>query len=116
MKSNPFTGDLRLQTDLGAIKQSLTNLLYTNYGERPFRPNLGGGLDHLLFEQLDPLTVLELDQSIRNVIQNWEPRVKIISLGINAQPDQNALGITLAFSLLNISAPQTISIILKRTR
>lgn len=115
-KSNPYSGDIRTKEDVEAIKQALSNLLFTNFGERPFRPLLGGGLDGLLFEPLDPITSLELDSAIRVLVDNWEPRVRIISLEVKDNTDQNSLEITLVFNVINISEPQTINVILKRIR
>lgn len=115
-KSNPYTGDIRTKEDVDAIKQALTNLLYTNFGERPFRPLLGGGLNNLLFEPLDRITTIELDAAIRTLVRNWEPRVQIVSLKFNDNPEGNALEITFVFNIINISEPQTISVILKRIR
>lgn len=115
-KSHPFTGDLRTVSNIDSIKQSLKTLLYTKFGERPFRPNLGTKLGNLLFKQLDQITKIELDTEIRNVIQNWEPRININDLQINDKPDDNAIEIALIFSMLNISEPIKIDIILHRTR
>lgn len=114
--ASPTTGDIRKKSDEAAIKQSLTNLLYTNFGERPFRPGIGGNLGDQLFEPLDQITRSQLDYAIRTTINNWEPRIQIEALVINDKPDQNALEVTLKYSMLNIIAPATISILLKRTR
>lgn len=115
-KPHPFTGDLRVKEDLDAIKQSLTVLLETNFGERPFRPNLGGGLGDLLFAPLDQITTIELSNNIKNVIQNWEPRINVVRLTITDKPDDNSLEVSLLFSMLNISQPQKLTIILQRVR
>jgi len=115
-KSNPLTGDLRKKTDVESIKQSLKTLLYTNFGERPFRPYMSGGLTDLLFEPLDQITTLELEKSIRTVISNWEPRVSIVSLSVTENSDRNELEVSLKFDMVNTIAPQSINIILKRVR
>lgn len=115
-KSHPFTGDIRTKEDVEAIKQSLTNLLYTNFGERPFRPLLGAGLDDLLFEPLDRITTTELDIVIRTLVRNWEPRVQIIDLKFKDNSDSNSLEIVFTFNVINISEPQIVNVILKRIR
>lgn len=116
MLASPMTGDIRKKSDEAAIKQSLTNLLYTNFGEKPFRPGVGSNLGDLLFEQLDEITRNQLDYSIRTTINNWEPRIEILNLLINDKPDQNTLEITLKYSMLNIIAPATVTILINRTR
>lgn len=115
-KAHPFTGDIRTKEDLEAIKQSLTILLETNFGERPFRPNLGAGLNDLLFAPLDQITSIELSNNIKNVIENWEPRINVLSLQVTDKPDDNALEVSLVFSMLNISQPVKLTIILQRVR
>ena len=52
-KKHPVTNDLVSVKDKVAIAQSISNLLQTNKGERPFQPELGSGLRDLLFEPLD---------------------------------------------------------------
>ena len=44
-KKHPVTDDLVQVKDKSAIAQSITNLLMTRKGERPFQPELGSGLD-----------------------------------------------------------------------
>ena len=116
MKANPFTGDLRTVTNADAVKQSIMTLLYTEYGERPFRPNLGGGVHGQLFEPLDLVTQMTLTNSITNVIQNWEPRVNIISLQVTEDPNNNALAISMTFNMVNITTPLQLNMLLQRTR
>ena len=49
-KKHPVTDDLVTVKDKSAIAQSITNLLMTRKGERPFQPELGSGLQDMLFE------------------------------------------------------------------
>lgn len=115
-KFNPGTGDLRVKTDADSIKQSLSNLIYTQLGERPFQPTLGSTLEGLLFEPLDVITAKALESSIRETILNWEPRVQVLRLDVIAYPQNNTIGIALYYNVVNISNPQQFSIILNRTR
>ena len=48
---NSFTGDVSVTTDANAIRQSLSNILLTREGERPFSSApVGVGLEQLLFD------------------------------------------------------------------
>ena len=116
MLPNPSTGDLRMKKDAESIQQSLKNLLFTNFGERPLRPGIYSGLQDLLFEPLDQFTTIELDRAVRGVITNYEPRVKIHSLNFKDSPDQNSLDITLHYSIINNDTVEKITVLLKRTR
>jgi hypothetical protein len=113
---HPFTGDLRTKEDVDSIKQSLMSLIYTNFGERPFNPLIGGGLNHLLFEQLDEITYLDLQSAIKRIVSNWEPRIELLNLNIKETQDNNQLDISLYFNIVNYSEPQSVNILLKRIR
>jgi phage baseplate assembly protein W len=113
---HPVSGDLRTKTDLEAVKQSVKNILLTNFGERGFTPIFGGGLNNLLFEPLDQIIRIELDKTIRAAIRNFEPRIDIIDLTIKEDVNNNSLEVTLKFNMINALDPQTINVILKRIR
>ena len=115
-KPHPLTGDIRTKSDLDAIKQSLKNLLFTNFGERPFQHNLYGNLNNLLFEPLDDIVIEELKKSITTVINNFEPRIRVIYLDVKGGIDENEVSVTIQFNMINIIEPQTIKTILKRVR
>ena len=115
-RTNPVTGDIAKKTDLESIKQSIKNLLYTGRGERPFQPDMEGGLNDLLFEQLDNITAEILKDQIRTVIENHEPRVSIIAIDVVDSQDENTLNVTLKFNMVNVLEPQELDIVLKRLR
>ena len=52
-KKHPVTDDLVTVKDKSAVAQSIKGLLLTRRGERPFQPDLGSGLQNLLFEPLE---------------------------------------------------------------
>ena len=52
-KKHPVTDDLVTVKDKSAIVQSITGLLLTMKGERPFQPELGCDIRRILFEPLD---------------------------------------------------------------
>ena len=51
-KKHPVTGDVVVSKDASAIKQAIVNLLLTNKGERPFKPDYGS--DCLLYTSPSP--------------------------------------------------------------
>ena len=52
-KKHPVSDDLVAVKDKAAIVQSITGLLLTRKGERPFQPDLGCDVQNMLFEPLD---------------------------------------------------------------
>jgi len=95
---NPLTGDIGVKKDKNAIEQSLRSLLYTNFYERPFNPELGTDLNRLLFENDDPTVITDLRDAIHEVVDNYEPRVRIRQLIVESQPDRNAYNIQMFYS------------------
>ena len=114
---SPVTGDLRVKNDLESIKQSLKSILFTNKYERPFQPNLYGGLNELLFDQMDEVLKDILEDQLRIVIQNYEPRIEVIELKIDdVSTDNNSISIKIKFNMVNVLEPQDINILIRRSR
>jgi phage baseplate assembly protein W len=52
----PGKNDVALSYDEMAVIRALRYLLLTKHYERPFQPNLGSGIEQLLFEPMNPIT------------------------------------------------------------
>ena len=93
--------DIAKLTDIAAVKRSIRNLVLTNHYEKPFHPEIGSGVRDMLFEPMSTLTAHVLTRLIEDVIENFEPRAKII--GVSAQPnlDRNEYRVTINFFVLN---------------
>ena len=93
--------DITKLTDIAAVKRSIRNLVLTNHYEKPFHPEIGSGVRDMLFEPMSALTAHVLTRKIEDVIENFEPRAKII--GVSAQPnlDRNEYRVTINFFVLN---------------
>jgi len=63
---HPNTSDIKPLTDLDAVKNSVTNLLLTNFGDRPFQPQVGSNITALLFEPADEFTAQSLKIEIKS--------------------------------------------------
>lgn len=112
----PGRNDIALSYDEMAVIRSVRNLLLTKNYERPFQPNIGSRVQQMLFDPIDFLTAQSLRSEIESVISNHEPRVKIDSILVNADPDNNAYNVTLQFFIGNNVEPTAINLILERTR
>ena len=93
--------DISKVTDIQAIKRSVRNLVLLNHYEKPFHPEIGSGVRDMLFENMTPITANILARKVEDVIENFEPRVKLI--GVRAQPDldRNAYEVTISFYVIN---------------
>ena len=115
-KSLPVTNDVALRYDDQSVIASVRNLLLTNFYERPFQPNLGSGIEELLFEPISSITAAALKSEIESVIRNHEPRVNLVQVTIDEDIDRNAYSISIEFYIGNNVQTTTVNLILERTR
>lgn len=114
--ANPATGDISKKYDENAIKQAVKNLIMTNHYERPFHPEIGSQVMGLLFENDSPMLQATLERAIIYTIENFEPRVKLISVQVSLNPDNNAAYVSITFKIVNTERPITVDFTLQRTR
>lgn len=112
----PGKNDIALSFDEMAVIRSIRYLLLTRNYERPFQPTIGSQLNALLFEPISTLTANQIRSEIENTIKNHEPRVNLVQVTINEDPDNNAYDVSLEFFIGNNSSPTAINLILERTR
>ena len=93
--------DISKITDVEAVKRSVRNLVLTNFYEKPFHPEIGSGVRDILFENMTPVTSVVLAKKIEDVIENFEPRARLI--GVRALPnlDRNEYEVTIEFFVVN---------------
>ena len=113
---NPATSDVARLTDVEAVKRSVRNLILTNRFEKPFHPEIGSSVRDLLFETINPLTAVLLQDRIEEVIINFEPRVNINQIIVQDDIERNQYKVTMSFYVLNRPEPVTITEFLQRLR
>ena len=113
---NPATKDVARLTDIEAVKRAVRNLILTNRFERPFHPEIGSSIRALLFETITPLNAVLLEDRIREVINNFEPRAALQSIVVEDEIDNNRYRVTITFQVVNVPEPVTITQFLERLR
>ena len=93
--------DISKVTDIQAVKRSVRNLILTNHYEKPFHPEIGSGVRGMLFELMSPLTAHVITKNIENVITNFEPRARLISVRASPNLDRNEYECTIEFYVVN---------------
>ena len=109
--------DVRQVTDAQAVKRSLRNLVQLNTYDKPFHPEIAGGVRELLFEPMSPLVAVVIARKIEDVITNFEPRARLVSVRAFPDLDRNAYEVSVEFYIVN--APSELvdfSIMLERLR
>lgn len=95
------TKDISKVNGIQSIKRSVRNLILTNIYEKPFHPEIGSGIRGLLFEPLSPITAFVLSQKVEDVIENFEPRARLVGVRANPDLDRNSYEITIEFYVQN---------------
>ena len=114
---NPLTDDLIAIKNQTAIARSIRNLVLTSPGERFFNNEVGSRVNELLFENMDDLTASSIKSEIENTIENYEPRVKLLSTKVSANQDSYEFDVIINYEIVGIDAQsQQLSFALQPTR
>jgi len=114
---NPLNYDLVDLKNEAAISRSIRNLVYTITGERFFNSNLGSKISQSLFENIDDISSSVLKDEIENVINNYEPRVKLIKVEVSPNYDEYTFDVYIQYNIIGIDVlPQQLSFALQSTR
>ena len=109
--------DVNRVTDIQAVKRSLRNLVNLNTFEKPFHPEIAGGVREMLFEPMTPITAVVLTKKIEDVIENFEPRVRLVSVRALPDFDRNIYNVAIEFYVVNAPTELVdLSIMLERLR
>ena len=87
--------------DIQAVKRSIRNLVLTNPYEKPFHPEIASGVRGMLFELMTPITAVILSKQIEDVINNFEPRARLISVTSLPDLDRNLYEVSIEFYVVN---------------
>ena len=116
-KKHPVTDDLVTVKDKAAIVQSITGLLLTMKGERPFQPELGCDIKRILFEPLDYASAGTIKKEVKETLDRYEPRIRIDDIACEPDFDNNGYNVELTFTMIGREdAPIAVEFILERTR
>ena len=113
----PVGSDISKITDIQAVKRSLRNLVNLNTFEKPFHPEIAGGIREMLFEPMTPITAVVLTKKIEDVINNFEPRVRLVSVRAIPDMDRNIYNVSIEFYVVNAPTELVdLSVMLERLR
>lgn len=113
---HPNTQDLVRNTNEMAVKRSIKNLIFTNKFERLMQPNRGSNIINLLFEPISSITSGILRNTITEVIEQNEPRVKLISVEVEPIEQNQSYRVYISFFIINRTEPSSLVVNLYRIR
>ena len=114
--ANPQTGDVATVKDAVSVKRGIKNVLLTAPFERLFQPELGSGIENILFEPMTPLTEQRLSDACRDAIDAWEKRASVIDITVIAEEDYNRYRVAIKFSINNSLITEQVDVFLNRER
>jgi hypothetical protein len=114
---HPVTKDLPILANERAIVRSVRNLVETIPTERFFDTLLGTDIRDTLFNNFERSSVMIIEDQVREVLDNYEPRVTNVGVQVNASPDNNEFEVSVFFEIVGLDAPvQSFTFILEPTR
>ena len=114
---HPVTKDLPILANERAIVRSVRNLVETIPTERFFDSSIGTDIRDSLFENFERSTVMIIEDQVREVLDNFEPRVSDVGVKVDADPDSNEFEVTVFFEIVGLDVPsQSFSFLLEPTR
>ena len=94
---HPNTRDVLKRYDLDAVKNAVRNIIKCNRGEKLFKPNFGGSLRGMLFENITNADSELLKRKWNEMLLMYEPRAVIDNIDITVE--NNEMYIVLYLSL-----------------
>lgn len=116
-QTNPLTKDLIAMKNENAIARSVKNIVFTNPGEKFFKPKFGSSISNSLFENADDLTAVQIQTQIEESVQRYEPRVTLRTVDANVNIDDNSFDVVIVYDIIGADIPtQQLEFVLQPTR
>ena len=104
-KYNPLSGDLIALKNENAIARAVRNIVLTTPGEKFFDPDFGSSVGEILFENVDEITAVSIEDEIKSSLKNYEPRVELIDVFVDPNFDENQFDVTITYRIIGVDLP-----------
>ena len=116
-KRHPVTNDVLVLKNEDAIKKSVINLCRTRLTERFFNDLLGTSIEDSLFELNNGEVASSIEEEVKVLLQNFEPRINVTDIIVDTETDPNGLYISVRYNIIGLPvAAQNIEFLLQPTR
>lgn len=114
-------GLLSTKTDLDLIKDSILQILGTNYGERLMRPDFAANIRPILWQRDDPEEVTRrlIAQRVTDAVREWETRVSVTHITFINDPLDKSIGhvvLDVQFRILATNENNVVRVIIQRSK
>ena len=114
--AHPVTKDIVRKTNVEAVKRAVRNLIRTNRYDKPFHPEIDGGVTRHLFGLSTPHMKHDIELAVRNCLKNFEPRVTVDDVRVSGDLDKNGFNVSIFFTVINSPEPVEVRLFLERIR
>ena len=113
---HPVTKDITKKTNVEAVKRAVRNIILTNQYDKPFHPEIDGGVTRHLFGLATAHTKHDITLSIENCLKNFESRVTVDDVRVSGDLDKNGFNVSIFFRVINSPQPIEVALFLERAR
>jgi phage baseplate assembly protein W len=99
---DPTTGDIRILTNLDAVRSSIENILNTVLGSRVYTPTFGSRIKGLLFEPMMASLGKLLEQEVSAALTIWDNRVSLTSAQVQLNPTGESVTLYIQCAILGL--------------
>lgn len=100
----PFTGEAVFTQSYQTKDATKTNLIshfLTSKGERYLNPEVGSSIGRYLFEQMTPTQLRIIEDTIREELKAFFPKIQVEKLEVDSRPENNMIQFFLGYSIKN---------------
>ena len=102
---DPVTGRMQTAEYEEDIRQAISLILMTRKGERVMRPEFGCGIHDFAFDTMDFGTISQMEDSVREALIFWEPRIRGIEVEIRPREAAGELEIRISYVVRTTNNP-----------
>jgi phage baseplate assembly protein W len=93
-----------------AIRNNLLNFFLTNKTERYLNNQFGANLRAFIFEQISSDNISDLKENIQSLLSQYFNNIKIDTLNITENPDNNEITVQLYYTIINTGVSDQVQI------
>lgn len=102
---DPVSGRIRTAEEEESIQQAIYLILMTRKGERVMRPEFGCGIHDFAFDTMDFSTISRMEESVREALILWEPRIRDIEVNITSGKQEGRMNIHIQYVVRSTNNP-----------
>lgn len=114
--THPLTGDIPIKINAESIKQAILNLFFLEKYDVPFNMDAYSNIRKYLFDPLTNITASNIQVRIEWMIKKFEPRVKLINIGITVNKEEDGYDINIRYKIKNLNIEDSLIYFFQRIR